>query len=80
MVCVMKESNIKYSAVRLPEEVVGELKLLRLSVSALRGHNVSFATLMTEMIACYKEGNGDISSAYDIVSGNSHEGVEADGR
>lgn len=76
----MKESKVKYSAVRLPEEVVGELKVLRLSVSALRGHNVSFAALMTEMIAGYKEGNGDISSAYELVSGNSHEGGEADGR
>jgi len=76
----MKESNIKYSAVRLPEGVVGELKLLRLSVSALRGHNVSFASLMTEMISCYKAGNGDVSSAYDLVAGNSHEGGEAGAR
>ena len=64
----MKEDKVKYKTLNLPEALVDELTIWKEAYSHINGKRVTFAEMLTDMIACNEKFKWWRNSGRDIVT------------
>ena len=64
----MKENSVKYKTMNLPDSLVAELTIWREAYSNIKGKRVTFAEMLTDMIACNEKFKWWRNSGREIIT------------